>query len=244
MEHPGRPVEEYPQRIVSAWNGVDLQSQPESGSPVLATLPYGTEVHLLKQSGQKGGIEGIEGFWSLVHSNEASGWVLDAFLGNRAGIPEGDRAPKKLAAPPVIPLFDDEERLQKSYLTISIDSDITTSSSKERKVIGHLKKNPGENQFHIETLNRICGSGRGDTYPFYEKNGMRFFLEYSWCQVDPGDMINTVCVDCDLELYECRIDKKNIYDASSGSGLFRDEISCERIGKTFCKENCTEKESH
>ena len=70
------------QRFVSAPSGLRLRESPSLTAEVIATMPFGTAVILLKQSEAEVVFDGLRGHWAVVRYENHTGWAFTGFLSN------------------------------------------------------------------------------------------------------------------------------------------------------------------
>lgn len=70
------------QRFVSAPSGLRLRESPSLAAPVIATMPFGSAVFLLKQSEIEAEFDGLRGYWAVVRYEAHTGWAFTGFLSN------------------------------------------------------------------------------------------------------------------------------------------------------------------
>lgn len=70
------------QRFVSAPSGLRLRESPSLAAEVIATMPFGSAVLLLKQSEVEVVFDGLRGHWAVVRYEAHTGWAFTGFLSN------------------------------------------------------------------------------------------------------------------------------------------------------------------
>lgn len=67
-------------RFVSATGGLRMRDKPDTTGNKLGTIPTGTKVDLLEETGKDMTIAGATGKWSKVKWGDKTGWVFGGFL--------------------------------------------------------------------------------------------------------------------------------------------------------------------
>ncbi|WPB79255.1 ankyrin repeat domain-containing protein [Archangium violaceum] len=67
--------------------GVPLLEEPSVEAPLVATIPFMTELTVLRKRGSPVEVEGARGRWTQVSWGKKTGWVFDAFLSSRRDLP-------------------------------------------------------------------------------------------------------------------------------------------------------------
>lgn len=222
-----KSTEKFPDlpAYVAARGGLNLRSQPHRGSEILYVLTYRTRVLIREKMPETELIGKQSGRWTRIRIGEGEGWVFDAFL--------SDSLDKLVEIP------GDFATLYRSY---EIESRLLIEDKGSHQVIGRLSKKPGDSRYHIETIHRTCGGGRGDKKPLLKKDELSFRLYLHWCSVDPGDLVRIRCINCELQRYQCRLPRKELEEAyREPHPRYRGRILCSLEEKSFCAEECLER---
>jgi ankyrin repeat protein/ABC-type amino acid transport substrate-binding protein len=67
--------------------GVPLLEEPSVEARVVETIPFMTELTVLRKRGSPVEVEGVRGRWTQVSWGKKTGWVFDAFLSSRRDLP-------------------------------------------------------------------------------------------------------------------------------------------------------------
>ena len=225
----GKIIYGLQERQVDQPEGLKLHEVPESHSQVITVLPQGSVIRLLKTSFRSELVSGMQGHWAFVQYGSDEGWVFDAFL-------------KPLSAPfysqweseAVELLSNSEKTMPEIFRSMSITALLKNSTDLKRRQLGRLTKKPGRMEFKVDTLRRLCGFGRPDLEPQMDEDGIFFFIEYAWCDVDPGVLEETRCINCDITMHHCRIDE----DLLEHKSALNTEIECSVFSSNFCQSDC------
>jgi hypothetical protein len=66
--------------LVNATLGLRVRNSPSLNSDRIGLLNYLTEVRIIEEDSNIVNIDGIEGKWVLVHTNNIEGWIFDGYL--------------------------------------------------------------------------------------------------------------------------------------------------------------------
>lgn len=210
------------QRFVRSPRGLNLREFPSSTARVLLVLKHASAVRMTARSFRTEVLGKREGYWVRIEQDQRVGWVFDAFLADEQ------------------PPSEDHLTLAELYVRTKIRSRLVDANDGGQRSLGGIQKSAGKQHFQIATLKRLCGSGIADTSPATLEGELSFAVSYRWCSVDPGDIVRTRCVRCQLLRYRCSVSEADLRSMRNAKGEYAEPISCTVDRQSYCEKDCTE----
>ena len=206
-------------RFVDAPGGLNLRAVPNVRGHLLAVLSHRAAIKVVGRLFEARVLAGRTGRWVQVETDAHRGWVFDAFLSREA--------------PPV-----PEDDFRALFTGTSFRSRLVAVESDGERYLGGFTKTAGSVTFRVATLTRLCGQGEADKALQFTFDRAAFALGYRWCSVDPGDIVHTQCVQCNLVRYRCEISVAELRAGRTAAGLYEKPIVCVQDAASYCAREC------